>query len=337
MYNKIEKIISMLLLSGMLVTVSTSVHASTTSAKSLENIDYELLADAVSERAYLDKELNKIGLSVDEIFELPKMDTQFYNEATTLAQDILEDSSSYELEPTVQTLEAQRLAYAGKMARWSKSKNPTVNEQQEVVYMYLSHYVDVPRPLAEINGISNNSMGLLARYIKNKDRETYDLYLSKGNGIESANKIKKLISFGASAPGDVKDTITWFKGERRKVQGLGLAGELFFDVSDGKEAYNIIKESMKSGKTPEEIISSVRKRLQPKYGAVSKEIAEGFTGIVFSIAAGNLTPQGVIISATGIVYDLAVNLYDTLNFIEMRIDFSARYSGRFDYYMTGKY
>lgn len=334
--NKIKKITSMLLLSGMLVTAPTSVQASDSTSSS-ENIDYELLADAVSERTYLDEELNKIGLSVDKIFELPKMDEQFYNETTALTQDIWEDSSSYELEPTVQTLEAQRLAYAGKMARWSKSKNPTVNEQQEVIYMYLSHYVDVPRPLAASNGISNNSTGLLAQYIRNRDREAYDLYLSRGSGIQAAKNIKNLISFGASAPGDVKDSINWLRGEKRKVELIGHGGEIILDAIDGVQAFNSIQESMQAGKSPEDIIDSVRERLQPKYGEMSEEIAKGFSEIVFSIAAGNLTPQGAIITATGIAFDLSMNIYDTLTFIGMRIDFSARYSGRFDYYMTGKY
>lgn len=121
------------------------------------------------------------------------------------------------------------------------------------------------------------------------------------------------------------------------MKRIGLAGELGFYILDGVKVYDSIQKSEEARKTIESIIDSVRERLQTEYSVIFEEVAKDFGGIVFSIAAGNLIPQGVIISATGIMFDLADNLYDTLNFIGVRIDFNARSSGRFDYYMTGKY
>lgn len=333
--NNLKTILmSTLLTASFISSAMLPVQASS----SADSIDYEMLADLVSERTYLDEELNKIGLSIDEIFSLPKMDEQYYTDAAALSNETLKFSpSAYADEPTVQTLEAKRLAYAGQMAQWSMARNPQLNTQQEVVYMYLSHYVDVPQPLSSSNGISNNSEGLLAKYITKSDREAYELYLSRGNTVQAVKNIKNLISLGISAQGDIKDAAKWMKERKGRIKGLGLSGELGLDIRDARLAFGDIKESMEAGESAEATINAVIKRLQPKYDEMAVDISYGLIGIVSSIAAGNFSTMGLIITSAGIAIDLMTNIYDRLFFIGMRIDFSFRYSKRFDYYMSGNY
>lgn len=248
----------------------------------------------ISERHYLDNEYSKIGLSIDEILKLPQMDSNFYNRAKVLTEDVLpEPISTYADEPTVQTLEAQRFAYAGKMAQWSVAQKPGRNEDQEVVYMYLSHYVDVPRPLAPENGISSNSNdGVLAKYICQYDRDTYDLYLSKDASLQAARDIKNLISFGYSSPSTAKDARTWMKGHKTVVNTSINGGNVGLTAVSGKQAFEVIKTEMQGRKTPEQIIEAVRTSLDPTYGELSKSMAQEFAGLVFSVASQSVTPIG---------------------------------------------
>lgn len=320
-----------------LATGLTLLNSVTAFAAETTKIDYDLLADLISERQYLDNEYSKIGLSIDEILELPQMDSDFYNRAKVLAEDVLpEPISTYIDEPTVQSLEAQRFAYAGKMAQWSVAQKPGRNEEQEVVYMYLSHYVDVPRPLSPDNGISNNSNdGVLAKYICQYDRDTYDLYLSKGASLQAARDIKNLISFGYSTPSTAKDALTWMKGHKTVVNTFINGGNVGLTALSGKQAFEVIKTEMQGGKTPEQIIEAVRISLDPTYGELSKSMAQEFAGLVFSVASQSVTPIGVGLSAASVTIDLSTNLLERVNFISMRLYFSFRWNDRFNYYMYG--
>lgn len=162
MNKTIKKAISSLLLLSIFTTTLTASAAVPAQTNGSLGTDYENLANAISERYYLDEELKKIGLSIDSIFSLPKQDENFYKEASELTADILPQRDTRSLPTkTVQTLEAQRLAYAGKMAKWSISKNPSLAEDKEVVYMYLSHYVDVRLPLDVSNGFRNHIFNIV--------------------------------------------------------------------------------------------------------------------------------------------------------------------------------
>lgn len=331
----VNKLLHVSMVSGLLFANIISVAASDVKANTT---DLNLLADLVSERHYLDQELADIGMSLDEIFELPQQDENFYAEVEKLTEGVLlEPITTYSNEETKQTTEAQRLKYAGEMAKWSVSQKPGRNYNQEVVYMYLSHYVDVPSPLSDYNGISNNSTGnVLAKYICQMDRNAYDIYLSKGASYQAVRNINNLVDFTTSSSDSAKDALNWIKDKKTLVGYIEEGIDTKLTIDSGGEALDAISNAMQNNISPEEITKSVTDSLTPKYGDKAEEIALESVAIVFDLVKGKATPFGMIITAAGITVDLSTKLLDQLNFISMRIDFSYRWDKRFSYFLYGK-
>lgn len=341
MKKTLKKAISSILLLSLFATTLTAAAAPAAPAQTNENqsIDYESLADAISERYYLDEELKKIGLSIDSIFSLPKQDENFYKEAAELTADILPQSNTRSLPTkTVQTLEAQRLAYAGKMAKWSISKNPSLSEEKEVVYMYLSHYVDVRLPLDASNGISNNSEGnnVFAKYIQDFDRQTYDLYLSKGSAFRAVQRIKNILLWGKDAPKSIIDSTEWLVNQKKTVLNLITnIGSGTITTLDGIDAFDDFAKALKAGKSPEAIINDVIDSFRPKFGVRAETIGRSFSGIIFSTLSGSLEPHAPLISLLNIYIDLLIDIFDRANFAAMRSYFNFRLYDRMDAYYKG--
>lgn len=303
-----------------------------------QDVDFDLLADLISERTYLDKELANIGMSLDKIFALPKMDDSFYEEVEALTKDVMPNSvSAYADEPTIQTLEAQRFAYAGKMAQWSVAQKSGRIIEDEVVYMYLSHYVDVPQPLDISNGISNNSENnTLGKYICQYDRDTYDLYLSKGSALQTARDIKNFVSFSYNSYSGVDSAISWAKNMEINVKLLANFGGGGVTATCGAAAFDIIEKGLKGGQTPEQILEDVTVSLDPTYGEASRSIALEILSFVFSTLGESLTTTGTIISLASVYIELSTAILDKANFAAMRSYFSFRWADRFDYWMYGR-
>lgn len=336
MNKTIKKAISSLLLLSIFTITLTASAAVPTQTNGSLGTDYENLANAISERYYLDEELKKIGLSIDSIFSLPKQDEKFYKEAAELTADILPQRDTRSLPTkTVQTLEAQRLAYAGKMAKWSISKNPSLAEDKEVVYMYLSHYVDVRLPLDVSNGISNNSKGnnVFAKYIQVFDRQTYDLYLSKGSAFRAVQRIKNMLLFVKNTPNSIIDSTEWLVNQKKTIlSAITNIGSGTITAIDGKNAFNDFSSALKAGKSPDAIISDVIESFKPKFGDRAETIGLSFSSIIFSTLSGTLEPHAPLIALLNIYIDLLIDIFDRANFAAMRSYFNFRLYDRMDAY-----
>lgn len=84
-------------------------------------------------------------------------------------------------------------SYAMSAARKNKEVGaPKYND--EVVYMYLSHFVDFE---------GDNYEEGLCTYITKYDREAYDRYLSRGSAFRNANSMRSVITNLIALKGDL--------------------------------------------------------------------------------------------------------------------------------------
>lgn len=318
----------MALVTGFVLS-STTAFASEKSTYGNEEIDFELLADGISEKQKLDAEYAKIGINLDELLKLPVRE-DFQQAGEAYFQEALSNTpSAYNAEDEARTLEADRIAYAGKMANWSKTKNSSVNVQRETLYMYLSHYVDVREPLAESNGIdiNSNKSNIWAKYITDYDRQTYDLYLSRGTNKEKFKAFTDTILFVSGNKDTFKSGVDFAKNLRSNM--IPQTTDLIsygLTADDTSELFNTYKTAYTSGSSVEETIKLLTKQLEPKQGIESKSIAKQFVGLL--IAPTPLTLYGMAVSFYA---ELGYNIIDRANFVSMRMYFNFRIYDRMNY------
>lgn len=328
--NYLKKFTCMALVTGFVLSSTTTAFASEKVSYSDEEIDFELLADGISEKQKLDAEYAKIGVNLDELLSLPVRE-DFQQAGEAYVQEALSNTPAvYNAEDDARTLEADRIAYAGKMAYWSKTKNPSVNVQRETLYMYLSHYVDVREPLAESNGIDINSnrSNIWAKYITDYDRQTYDLYISKGISKEKFKAFTDTILFVSGNKGTFENGVNFAKGLRTNIASqiadLSVNGIITYD--DGAELFKTYKNATTSGASIEDTVALLTEQLAPKQGIDSKSIAKQFVGLL--MAPTPLTLYGMAVSFYA---ELGYNLMDRANFLAMRSYFNFRMYDRMNY------
>lgn len=333
MKNSIRNFTCLALVTGLVFSSTATVYASQPVPNSDLNIDFELLADGVSEKQKLDAEYAKIGIDLDDLLSLPvREDFQQAGEAY-FQEAVKSNPAVYSAKAEERTLEAERIAYAGKMAKWSKSKGVSVPLELETVYMYLSHYVDVREPLAESNGIELNSnmSNIWAKYITDYDRETYDLYLSKGTNKEKIKAFTDSMLFVAMDRGVFAEGVSLAKGLRRDVaaQITELTGSGSITADDAIHLFITYKDAYTSGNSVEETIKLISDQLEPNQGIQSKTIAKQFVALL--IAPTPLTLYGM---AMTFYTELGYNLIDRANFLAMRMHFNFRMYDRMNYMYT---
>ena len=327
--NYLKKIICMALVTGFAFSSTISIFASEKTSYNVEGIDFELLADGISEKQKLDAEYAKIGVNLDELLSLPVRD-DFQQAGQTYIQEGLKNISVvYNTENETRTLEADRIAYAGQMAYWSKTKNSSVDVERETLYMYLSHYVDVREPLAESNGIilNSNKSNIWAKYITDYDRQTYDLYISRGTNKEKFKAFTDTIQFISGNKDTFKSGVDYAKNLRNitRPQISDLASSII-TVDDGVELFNTYKKAYMNGASVEDTIKLLSDQLEIKQGIDNKSIAKQFVGLL--MAPTPLTLYGMAVS---FYTELGYNLIDRANFLSMRMYYNFRMYDRMNY------
>ena len=134
----IKKVTCMALVAGFVLTSTTVALASEKDSHNVKEIDFELLANGILEKQKLDAEYAKIGVNLDELLNLPERE-DFKQVGQAYFQERMKNPSViYNAENEARTLEANRIACAGQMAYWNKTKNSSVDIERETLYMYLS-------------------------------------------------------------------------------------------------------------------------------------------------------------------------------------------------------
>jgi hypothetical protein len=325
--------------SFMLVLSLVSMSSLTTLAAPSNDIDFELLAKAISQRYYVDLEMEKLGLDLNEMLELPKREG-FFEEAENLLSDVkpISSGASRNMQALSEevTIEAKRLKYAGEMATWSVSKNPNLDYDKEVLYMYLSHYIDVRQPLHSSNGISDNSKGpIYAKYITNSDRKDYTNYISRGSANKSAKRLTDLLVWVHGTGNDLKGVCEHlFEASKAANELVDLGTSLVLKVDDVKDFIESFNVYYSSGDSAEVIINKLNTDFEGRFGAdKTKLMTKETIGFVGSVIGG-LGPVAMYTALLDVQVDLGYTLMDEANFMALRSSYNFRLYDRLKYSYT---
>ena len=165
-----------------------------------DRIDTDLLSHSIILAEGYQEMLDEIGVSDEFVSNLPTQDANFYEYLNNYMENNIDVSNSKDsirlsnrMAETIET--AEMAVYAVEMAEWSKAKRPELNLNDEVVYMFMSHFVDIQTPF-EVSRVDQHSeSGLLAKWITDYCRRCYDQYFETGSATQfKADVTKSVIS-----------------------------------------------------------------------------------------------------------------------------------------------
>ena len=198
----IKKRLSVLVVFVMLLTNFTFLSSGVSYADAPQKDKYELTSDILANIMDIDDLLSEYGLSFKMLTELPDRDLEYYEaflnrviETTSNPQlkvDLIYATSSPRYYPTnndereplpgpsqKSKTSSDRWVYATQMAIQNKKNDPEVTDlTKETVYMYMSHYIDIPTGIIEKGidkSISNDKY--FSAWITREDRRVYDRFI----------------------------------------------------------------------------------------------------------------------------------------------------------------
>lgn len=168
-------------------------------------IDYDYIQKVLTEVGTIEEYLNSMGFSFSDVMKaefkneemnrtiaeafLSQADNDGLNQLlnnNNASQDMLRNTDNKDNTNNDDTKEkvkkySERLCYARKIAEKNKKRdNHAKDIDSETVYMYISHYLDIPGGPSPLNMPvdSNSEDGLYSAWITNEDRKVYENYLS---------------------------------------------------------------------------------------------------------------------------------------------------------------
>lgn len=110
----------------------------------------------------------------------------------------------------------------------------------ETVYMYLSHYVDVPTSYRKTTCAANDEEPYYANWITNDDRNVYDSFLRVSNYSDAPRAVSSAIS-GIDDALKAGDTVT---GVYKSLADYDVAGSLYNALSTGSLANSTMQANV---------------------------------------------------------------------------------------------
>ncbi|MGO1042218.1 hypothetical protein ACTPEO_05730 [Clostridioides difficile] len=327
MKNLRLKLTSLTLTSMLLVATSTNAYA--TSVKSTD-LDIDRVADVLTVSEEYSNLLKGVGISPSELKDLePKGETfrqqckQYLN-----LEEYSNTPKAYSEQPIKHTTNASQLSYAMSAARKNQEVGaPKYND--EVVYMYLSHFIDFE---------GNNYEEGLCTYITKYDREAYDQYLSRGSAFRSANSMRSVITYVLSVKSDLPaayNSIMDVKNANLQTISDLLATGIdiyYYQPTIKNDVVPLFKDAYNKYDNPQDIISDVKNSMDIKYGDYNEQIIIATVGIMFSILT--LTPPVMSMLAEVNLYSMIIkDIFDKANYAALQYSRSARKAERFNLWM----
>ena len=199
----IKKRLSVLVVFVMLLTNFTFLSSGVSYADAPQKDKYELASDILANIMDIDNLLSEYGLNFKMLTELPDKDLEYYEaflnrviETTSNPQlkvDLIYATSSPRYYPPNENSKeplpgpskesktsSDRWVYAAQMAIQNKKNDAEVTDlNKETLYMYMSHYIDIPTGIITEGidkSISNDKY--FSAWITREDRRVYDRFIS---------------------------------------------------------------------------------------------------------------------------------------------------------------
>jgi len=212
----------------MALGLTTAVPATATApavGRTTGPVDHALVGDTIAAAWAVTEALEQVGLTAEDLV-LPERDDDFYAEvAAGLGAWLDEQGGDPADVPLVartatappsragseqDRLTADRLGYALHIAEVNAKRDRRAGPiEREVVYMYLSHYVDTPRGTLPGLDAHSDYHQYYAAWISDDDRMVYDRFLATNATLEGGNALvesaKALVGLQGSISGVTRD------------------------------------------------------------------------------------------------------------------------------------
>ena len=242
----------------------------------------------------------------------------------------------------------EKLIHAKESALVNMQRDPNNKGfSRETVYMYLSHYVDIPAD--SLGGACNdNDEGpYYANWITNDDRDAYESFIRVINGVKAVEEFMNLLDIAKDMKGKLEDYQNeiiengFSKFVRNKIEkflkdnlrdfGSNLIdgkspGEYFEEkFNEIAEHFNFIDED-----TPEdEIISKINEKLGKDFvDSESLDAVKDAFAVAFETAIGSVTPITAAITIAKLPLLFLTTLAPKAAVAGMLYNLSGRLAGR---------
>ena len=310
-----------------------------------EHLDMSYLSSALS----IGNLIQRLNITIDE---LPKLSTKAIEKAKNYLYKIFSLAKEYpkeEEDPNTCSTEDQFI-HAKIVALENMERDPNAKSYgEEFVYMYLSHYVDIP---AEYLGScsKNDEEPYLANWITNDDRKAYDIFLTNIHKIEIIEKFRNILS-------KISDGISKFDEREKLFHRKGIAKSVSNKIEkqfkDGTfkntisktgkviilESIDFIKEKLENTELPEEdIIKEVKESIGKE--VLSKDLAESIfdsVNVLFEMAIGSTNIFTAALTMINLPLQIFTALAPKAALVSMLYSLSLRVAGNTDRYLETEY
>jgi hypothetical protein len=325
----------------------------------------------LTEIAYINALLAPYGVNAGDLASLPVKEEGFYEELAQYANISVQDgaldfssmptesatsnatssSSSYSgstVDPAEALDEAalfgKRFEYSYYIAGVNILRDPDASElDDEVVYMYLSHYIDmIPADVGTTVDYNSNARKYSA-WITYYDREVYDSYLNASGAGYAADKMRAAVTGLANLGSSTYELSQVAKSLSKSANTVHTTITAADATLTPQEAEGVgiaiaeLTEALSDDKTPEQVIAEVHEGLSGHN--YEKEIEDFITSVATSIALdvafGTLAvtgPVGILIGSAIFAVNLCsmayLDMYQYVAWLAMGQSLSGRVPGR---------
>ena len=218
---------------------------------------------------------------------------------------------------------------------------------REVVYMYLSHYVDIPAIYLEGSCSKHDNSPYYANWITDDDRDVYESFLRVNNGLKGLDELMNLLDLAKGIKGDFEDYqkeainsgffgFVKYEAEKNFQDYLVDYGSELIDgktpseyfqgkIEEFAEHFNFIDEDG----TAEEIISVIRGQLSKDFANIDTlETACDAVSAAFDVAINNANPFTAALTMVKLPMLLITTLGPKAAVAGMLYSLSGRIAGR---------
>lgn len=196
-------------------------------------------------------------------------------------------------------LQAEWLAHAYDMAELNSRRDRNARDiGSETVFMYLSHYVDLPQDPALYPVDYNSHANRYASWLTEEDRLVFERFLQVGPNAQLGKDLSDAgfaMASIAKAPASIREV---FQGAKQVVERIARGAEEWWDlwqVFRDRDVLQRMKEAWEAGDSPEVIVDRIASGLT--VGDYGKEVRDAVVGVLLAAAvAAAGGPGGVVVA-----------------------------------------
>ncbi|NHT16799.1 hypothetical protein [Cellulomonas sp. IC4_254] len=319
-------------------------------------MDHALVGDTIAAAWAVTEALEQVGLTAEDLV-LPERDDDFYAEVAAGLGAWLDEQGSDPADVPVAArtatappsragseedrLTADRLGYALHIAEVNAKRDRRAGPiEREVVYMYLSHYVDTPRGTLPGLDAHSDYHQYYAAWISDDDRMVYDRFLATSATLEGGNALVESAKALVGLQGSISDaTLTGLTALQRTLAALNGIDVSADDVGSAYGAWQQYVGA--SSDDPERVVRALVEGVVPgdSLRAEERSIALDVlraTLVVAALGGGAVAVLGAVALGVGEMTYLSVRSFtQRANYASMIASNHGRVAERMWRYLMG--